>query len=981
MAQQNPAKWIPAIRNYESEDKQGIFTKKDSTNEHPLIPTAAAVVTNVVLKSLSSSNIIEDTKKAQTTPKPAPPIDPLGASDPLNSQAVNDPLSSNPLSSDPLSSDPLSAPAAPSKPAAASPSTPTSSTPSNETQDSTLDFIPWKTKKAAILEEFTTDELVGITVSFMEADVQGKAKTQADKTQQRLAELDNTPENAAKETLQLSQKEYEKHIENLHEDLIKAWNAEERVKALKIAIQCAKLLVDTSVIKFYPSQFVCVTEILDTFGRLVYERIAKRSIETGVNVDFLKKRPAPQEVSEQARETCRNWFYKIASIRELVPRIYVEMAILRCYEFIQQNTFHIVINRIGSMIKGIGDPLVAMYARTYLARKGIEVTPWLKDYLLNAFDDYIVTHKVVKSEKFVNSLKDRHITFPQYLNLFSPALDWVLQCLGLAAPVEIFHHVLGKYKECNNPVLLKHIISSFQSTMIASNARLITSHIQEAEEGVPKHVLYIALGNTLVNSAPPKEHVLGILNDVWKFVSKMENKLEYMQVADVYIEYVLKYCQQREVNVLLGDILRAVKDNQIYEQVQPQLHSVVQKVLTQYHNFAQIFGMENFVPLLDLFVGQTQVDVNKSILMAFAKNAEVTSDPIIINTMFIVGKTVHDSLNTLSFQDDIRQVSKAVSAFISKIDFGMDFEKHLNFYVDCRRAFSNLDSVKFNLTIGACGLAMRTHRIVKGKHTKKTSAFVRACIAFCFITIPSMDDALSRLRLFFLTGQVCLMNQALPQADAMFKSAIKLIQEVPAKIDLDSQGGRSTEPAMVELLSEFSSLLLVVPGDPEQGPFYLVKGLLKAISDYPWSKGTTAKIRIYLSILSLLSAYSQPKFPYHIQSVDSNDKLYSGDPDYAGELQAIINKILDDVLQEISTLTPESGENVGALQSKLTLDVFNHLVSFSQLNPKSATLAVNLWAVVKKNMDMKNPYLVQSLNYVKSKEGPLAAELYKKLMA
>jgi hypothetical protein len=80
--------------------------------------------------------------------------------------------------------------------------------------------------------------------------------------------------------------------------------------------KCAKLLADISVIKFYPSKFVYVTEILDTFGKLVYERIASRTDGKTIRA------AAPTEVSEQAKETCRNWFYKIASIRELLPRMY-----------------------------------------------------------------------------------------------------------------------------------------------------------------------------------------------------------------------------------------------------------------------------------------------------------------------------------------------------------------------------------------------------------------------------------------------------------------------------------------------------------------------------------------------------------------------------------------------------------------------------------------------------------------------------------
>ena len=99
-------------------------------------------------------------------------------------------------------------------------------------------------------------------------------------------------------------------------------------------------------------------------------------------------------VSESAKETCLNWFYKIASIRELLPRLYVEMSIIRCYNFIDQSAHKDALLRIAKMIRGIGDPLVAIYARCYLFRVGETVTSD-KEYMKESFIDFLDTYHTV----------------------------------------------------------------------------------------------------------------------------------------------------------------------------------------------------------------------------------------------------------------------------------------------------------------------------------------------------------------------------------------------------------------------------------------------------------------------------------------------------------------------------------------------------------------------------------------------------------
>jgi hypothetical protein len=60
-------------------------------------------------------------------------------------------------------------------------------------------------------------------------------------------------------------------------------------------------------------------------------------------------------------------------------------------------------------------------------------------------------------------------------------------------------------------------------------------------------------------------------------------------------------------------------------------------------------------------------------------------------------------------------------------------------------------------------LSVETRHIVKGHHTRKTAAFVRACAAYCYITVPSITSVLTRLQLYLLSGEVALLNQCLGQ--------------------------------------------------------------------------------------------------------------------------------------------------------------------------------------------------------------------------
>nr|XP_008122571.1 PREDICTED: UPF0505 protein C16orf62 [Anolis carolinensis] len=826
------------------------------------------------------------------------------------------------------------------------------------------DFEPWSSKRGDILSRYTTNEKLSINL-YMGSE-KGKATTPgsavSEKVRTRLEELDDLEEGSQKELLNLTQQDYTHRIEELNQSLKDAWASDQKVKALKIVIQCSKLLSDTTVIQFYPSKFVLITDILDTFGNLVVTRVLSVTFSSS----FFPENFTPESVNDTAKETCLNWFFKIASIRELIPRFYVEAAILKCNKFLSKTGILECLPRLTSMIRGIGDPLVAVYARAYLCRVGMEVAPHLKESLNKNFFDFLLTFKQIHGDTVQNQLVVQCVEMPLYLTLYSPAIDWILQCISYRAAEVLLTETMERCKKLgNNALLLNSVMSAFRAEFIAARSMDFIGMIKECDEsGFPKHLLFRSLGQNLALADPPEGDRLQILNEAWKVITKLKSPQDYINCAEIWVEYTCRHFTKREVNTVLADVIKHMTPDRAFEDAYPQLQSIIQKVITYFHDFSILFSLEKFLPFLDMFQKESvRVEVCKCIMEAFIKHQqEPTRDPVILNALLHVCKTMHDSVNALTLEDEKRTLASLINGFLRMVSFGRDFEQQLSFYVEARSMFCNLEPVLVQLIHCVNQLAMETRKVMKGNHSRKTAAFVRACVAFCFITIPSLTSIFSRLNLYLHSGQVALANQCLSQADAFFKAAVSLVPDVPKMINIDGKM-RPSEAFLLEFLCNFFSTLLIIPDHPEQGVLFLVRGLLNVIQDYTWEDNSDDKVRIYTNVVHLLSAMSQETYIYHVDKVESNDTLYGGDTKFLAETNKLCETVIAQILEHLKTL---GKDETLKRQSQLALYFFSTIVAHGDLrNNKLNQLAVNLWNLAQKHGFADTKTMVRTLEHIK----------------
>jgi len=944
-------------------------------------------------------------KDSAPTPKKTEYFDPLRAA-----PQIVDPLMS-PLAMDPLSAA-VSIEVPESSPVVSDPEGSSSPTDAKTASKAKGDFEFWPEKCPRILAKYTTSASIAVDNSFLNEDQieesTPKNPKQIDQASSRLEEFEQAASNTLQAKSYMSQKDYIAHIEDQHKKLKSAWDAGERVVALRIAIQCAKLLGDMSVPAFYPSMFVILTRILDTFGDLVFSRIKARGIESidpttkQIVYSSLPSNFKASDVAASAKETCKNWFYKTTCIRELLPRFYIDLALIKCYRFLEDDSFSQNLNRLAKTIRGIGDPLTAAYARVFLTSKALDmsyaymenppapnlrtiISPTYRQAVLDTFDDQTFTFRAVRSDNFsvVPLVKNGVIQVEDYLDLFSPAFEWLIQNVAYRGSEELFLALVAQYREyCPTSMVLQHIIALFPAHIIAKHALLITSLIKDCE--INKHsnkaCLYLALAKVLVRAPPPEDERLTILNDIWKVVTKLTDVREYMEISVVFVEFLLSYFSAREVNIFLKDVIKHVKeDEENVKTFQKELESISISVMKYSKDIDQTLTMDNFLPLLDLLDKANKVIVGTLVLSAWAARGASTSDTVIIHTLFDIAKAQHDSITAMSYEHESREVSQLLVSFIRTIDFGKDLEQQLNIFVDFRAAFTNLDIVTAELVQRVALLAAKAHALVKGKHTKKTAAFVKAALAYCHITIPSLEDHLVRLRLYHSCAEVALTNQMIVQAEGFVKAAIALIPEVPPTYMVFNIK-RSTDQVLYNYIMQLAAFLLYFPGHPQHGPFYLALGVLNAIMKYePWTGINSYKQQAYLGFIRLFATYAQPAFPLSIPRVESNDTLYAANEEYMSQLTPFLSKLMDLLLDDIEKIG--SGDIVARkTQGTLALDLINTIVSSLTMDRHSATLVYKLFQTARACRDaIDKKYCDATYDHVAMGKTKMHRELCKKL--
>ncbi|VYS48702.1 unnamed protein product [Arabidopsis thaliana] len=819
----------------------------------------------------------------------------------------------------------------------------------------TQDLIKeWKSLKRILMQRFPVSKVISFSPI-------SNIITKGSKAVESPSALSHPEETGSEQTSLeepakiISQHEYIAKVHELRDGINSAWQAEDRVTSLKLSIKVTKLLMDTTVLRFYPTVFVIVTDMLDMLGDMVWERI-KQKAELDIDGTVICALPNDFQSSDiclEARETCYNWFCKVGSVRELLPRIYLELAILPCWRFLINQPME-VLDRLVMMVRGLADPLTSLYCRLYKVHRMQKFGFCSSGYLIKCIKDIedVLAPVLVDKEGYSYITDDKKLLF----SLVEPAIEYIMKCLFLTGRQE--NNVLGileelgfgrnkfqsSYNSSHVSILLHYLLKELPSELVSSLAMEILDMIRCSNDCSFSQVLnYRLLGNRLSEGKSQEGFLSSLIDEVIQAASQYQSLYDYLRIMDAYVDLMLQNKMENHLDALLDDIVSLARDKFLSEEEQASLQSIILKLLSHFENLQEVLPLNHFIEILDLMSGTSKSSVNMHLLNMGTRNGCIC-DSTTVQLLFEVSQALYDATDFVNIKDDDnRQTSHLISRFVEMVDYGAEMERHLLFLAECREAFNGIHELKETLVRSSNTLAVKAL-----KAGKKHINFVKSCLAFSEVTIPSISSPTKHLNLYLETAEVALLGGLISHSDELVMSAVEYLENVALtdglkSIDIDS---------MASVICKLCSLLVMIPGNPEKGVMEILKSIFSATRSSSWAT-PRVKVKIFCAIMSLLSTLSQDNLPYHSANPEiiGNELLFFGDSSYKQELvsctQLVLSELLDAIEQESSQIS----------RGNMALEACNCISSALVMNEKVKELCLRLLETAKGCLGANDRYI------------------------
>ena len=467
----------------------------------------------------------------------------------------------------------------------------------------------------------------------------------------------------------LTVQEFMADLEIHQTEMITKWTADDRVEALKIIIQALKSLSDTTSVRFYPAKFFLVLDMLAAFVDLVEARLI--ALEP-----------------EDAQEVAKNWLYKISSIREMVPRFFLETAFTRFDEFYSEFKDDSTFDRLSQTIRGMGNPMLAVYSRMFLSRAYTLSSGLDQETQKNHHDEINIVLNSLRREKPKTFEK---ITFEDYIAILKPGLSWNT---FLVTKVESDPSVLAMMKDLSYPsqecsaLMLECFLLHISGDFTSANTRFLLEKCQLAASAD----IIAGLGRALLRSQSGLERKEEIITTGWAALTGLASLHQYLACAAVWLEFAASHFQPREINKLVGLVIKRInKDRKEEENIPPLFNDHLRDILTKVvrrkaPRVTAVLRMQNF---FSLFSPITREEVKaataKEVLeQLVSEDIEPSDESLVHDVLLSLSSVLAGSVTALTSRDETRQVSALIVSAVVRCSLMPDINKHLSFLTNLR---------------------------------------------------------------------------------------------------------------------------------------------------------------------------------------------------------------------------------------------------------------------------------------------------------